>query len=78
MTTSDWLQYPELNCTVATVTETAETCVPTFTRVNSVQIARYISTTECLRLDFRTTARHLSIIFKEGCFMLSESINIFE
>ena len=39
MTTSDWLQYPELNCTVATVTETAETCVPTFTRVNSVQIA---------------------------------------
>ena len=43
MTTSDWLQYPELNCTVATVTETAETCVPTFTRVNSVQIVRYIS-----------------------------------
>ena len=43
MTTSDWLQYPELNCTVATVTETAETCVPTFTRVNSVQIARYVS-----------------------------------
>ena len=39
MTASDWLQYPELNCTVATVTETAETCVPTFTRVNSVQIA---------------------------------------
>ena len=35
MTTSDWLQYPELNCTVATVTETAETCVPTFTRVNT-------------------------------------------
>ena len=49
MTTSDWLQgygapeYPELNCTVATVTETAETCVPTFTRVSIVQM--------CLRFD---------------------------
>lgn len=63
-------EYPELNCTVVTLTETAETCVPrlaTTCVTEKVEVKRIVDKEQCFPVTRTVCSESVEVVPNEVC-----------